>query len=132
MILLKNLCFLTLTSLTCCRTSPRMALSMNLAGQYASVDNKFERSSVLRLNNDSTFIYYCMLGGCRDEINGKWFTKNKSIYLRADTSKNTIYYRVPDLYSISWTITKKGVKPSETINVGCIKEHGLHLKVNSH
>ena len=127
---LKYLNVLTFLIVTSCNTSSQISTSKNLAGQYTSVDNGFEKASVLTLNSDSTFTYYYMLGGCEDKIKGKRTNKYRSIILQTDFNKDSILYHVPDLNNISWKITQKGLKPSDTIDNGCFKEFALHKKVD--
>ena len=117
---------LTLIILTSCKTL--QTASSNLAGQYISKDTKFEKTSILILTNDSTFVYSYMLGGCQDKINGNWTIVNNSIVLQTKTNSDTVLFHTPDLNKISWTTTKNGIKPNEIIDNGCFKESSLHVK----
>jgi hypothetical protein len=125
---LKYLSLVAFLFLISCNTSSQVSTSKGFVGQYISVDSKFEKSSILTLNSDSTFSYSYMLGGCQDRIKGMWTVKNKSIILQTDNSNDSKSYHVPDLNSIKWTITSKGLKPSNTIDNGCFKESALHKK----
>jgi hypothetical protein len=100
----------------------------NIVGHYISTDSKFEKTSALTLINDSTFIYFYMLGGCQDKIKGKWTVKNGYIILHTTIDRDTVLYHIPDLDSTIWTITKKGIKPDKIIDNGCFKVSAVHLK----
>lgn len=102
----------------------------DLNGIYHSVNNKFERASVLILKSDSTFIYKYAVGGCQAEITGRWNQKEKMIEMTNDPeffNSDSIIY--PDMSRENWMIKKKGLKPTGPIDSGCLVEAGLHKKV---
>ncbi len=100
-----------------------------LIGVYESMDNKFERYSILILEKDKVFIYKYGGGGCQGEIKGKWTIANKKVKLTNDQEflyHETIVY--PDMSLTSWTVKKIGIKPDKLVDSGCLKENQLHIK----
>jgi hypothetical protein len=100
-----------------------------LIGVYESMDNKFERYSILTLNKDKVFIYKYKVGGCQGEVKGKWTIENKKVRLTNDQeflNHETIVY--PDMSLTTWTVKKIGVKPDNLVDSGCVKENQLHIK----
>jgi hypothetical protein len=114
--------------LVSCKSTLQTKSMSDISGEYISDDSKFEKTSILTLTNDSTFIYFYMLGGCRDKINGKWSINNGSIILQTSADQDTTFHHVPNLNKISWTITKAGIKPDDVIDNGCFKENSVHIK----
>ncbi|MFT3701534.1 MAG: hypothetical protein QM802_04155 [Agriterribacter sp.] len=100
----------------------------DVTGVYLSVNNKFEKASALTLNNDSTFLYEYALGGCQDEVKGKWALKSNQIYLTLNINRDSVVYHIPDLNNVSWTIVPSGIRPNTIIDNGCFKEKALHKK----
>ena len=107
----------------------------DLIGKYYSINNKFERWSIIELKNDGKFIYKYGLSGCQSEINGTYLITKNKIKFKNDTefinqsiktdSLTPIY---PDMSLTEWIIFKDYIKPIEEINTGCIKEKGKHRK----
>jgi len=100
----------------------------DITGHYISIASKFEKSSELTLLQDSTFIYFYMIGGCQGSEKGKWITKGNKIILHTDITPGTVQYHIPNLNDIVWIIKKKGIRPVSAIDNGCFKEKGLHVK----
>jgi len=81
------------------------------------------------LSKDYHFIYKSGLGGCQVEVKGTWTIKDEKIwftndkkFLGNDTS------RYPDLSLTTWTIKRRGIRPDELVDSGCVKEDGLFKK----
>jgi hypothetical protein len=100
-----------------------------LLGTYESIDNGFERYSIVALNQDNRFIYRSGLGGCQVEVTGTWTIENKKLKFTNDKEflvNNTIRY--PNLGLTTWTIKKLGIKPDKIVDSGCVKDDKLHLR----
>ncbi len=104
-------------------------VNQTLFGVYYSTDNRFERYSTMILSKDYHFIYKSGLGGCQVEVIGTWTIKDEKIWFTNDKKflgNDTIRY--PDLSLTTWTIKRRGIRPDELVDSGCVKEHGLFKK----
>ncbi|NHN25427.1 hypothetical protein FIA58_007040 [Flavobacterium jejuense] len=111
-----------------------------IEGIYYSVDNKFEKFSIMKLFDNGTFQYSYGLSGCQGKLTGKYFIDNKRITFKNDEIFTEVYLEkqtdslakitpfYPDLSIVDWKIYKNAIKPISKINTGCIVEKGKHLK----
>ncbi|WP_336129349.1 hypothetical protein [Mesoflavibacter sp. CH_XMU1422-2] len=119
-----------------------------LVGTYYSVDNEFERWSIIELQADGTFKYKYGLSACQAEITGTYSVANKKIRFKNDREYTKKYLQserdsiiksdstfigigipvYPDLSLTEWKIKKSGIKPMSEIDCGCIIENGKHKK----
>lgn len=121
--------------------------NQKIEGTYYSVDNEFEKWSIMQLFANGTFKYKYGLSGCQGEITGKYFIFNKKItfkndeifteaYIKKqtdslkkiDSMSTEIYPFYPDLNLVDWKIYKNAIKPISKIDTGCIIEKGKHIK----
>jgi len=122
--------------------------SIELIGSYYSVNNKFERWSIIRLLEKQNFEYEYGVGGCQGKVTGKWtvernflklvndpkFNLNKklendTILLIDDSIKFSLPKPIyPNLGLTRWKIGNDWIKPVKSINTGCFKEKGKHKK----
>ena len=128
-------------------TSFNYQKSEKIEGVYYSVDNQFEKWSIMELSDDGTFKYKYGLGGCQSEVTGKYFINNKSIRFKNDEIFTETYLEKqtdslkeidstlagitpfsPDLSLVDWEIYKNAIKPVSKIDTGCIVEKGKHIK----
>jgi hypothetical protein len=119
--------------------------TIELPGTYSSVNNKFERWSIMKLNNDGTFSYNYGVGGCQATVTGTYKVDNTKIEFKNDSeflSKSdeeqfiidslmiaipTYYY--PNLGLSHWRIGKDFIKPLSSIDTGCLEESGKHKRI---
>lgn len=100
-----------------------------IIGAYYSTANKFERYSILILENDNKFIYKYGVGGCQAEVKGNWRTEGKKLRLTNDDEfLNNDIIKYPDMSLTTWSIKRTGVKPDKIIDSGCVKDNKLHVK----
>jgi len=120
--------------------------SENLAGTYYSVNNKFEKWSILLLYDNYRFEYQYALGGCQAIVTGKWTIENKLLRLASDNEfdpNDTIGEKViindtvtlsfnktsyPNFSNFGWRISNNWLKPLGNIDNGCFIENGKHKK----
>jgi len=106
-----------------------------LIGNYYSVNNKFERLSVMQLNENGKFIYSYSLSGCQAKITGTYIVSNDRIkfsndkeFLDVANSSGFGKPIYPNLSLIEWKIKGNYIKPNGKINCGCFIENGNHIK----
>ena len=117
----------------------------NLIGIYYSVDNEFEKWSIMELRENGIFKYKCGLSACQSEVTGTYSIENNRIRFKNDrefTKEYLEYERdsldsifpgigvpiIPDLSLTEWKIKKNSIKPISEIDCGCIIEKGKHKK----
>ena len=119
-----------------------------LNGIYYSVDNKFEKWSIIELQENGIFKYKYGLSACQAEITGTYSVENKKIKFKNDKEFRKKYLEAerdsliktdstfigvgipiyPDLSLTEWKIKKNSIKPISEIDCGCIIEKGKHKK----
>jgi len=119
-----------------------------LNGIYYSVDNKFEKWSIMELKENGVFKYKYGLSACQAEITGTYSVENNKIKFKNDQKFTKKYLEVerdsliktdstfigigiqiyPDLSLTEWKINKNSIKPISEIDCGCIVEKGKHKK----
>ncbi|TPV31169.1 hypothetical protein FJ651_15395 [Paucihalobacter ruber] len=116
-----------------------------LSGIYYSVDNKFEKWSIMELRENGTFKYKYGLSACQGDVTGTYTVNSNRIQFKNDKeftkeylekerdSLNSIFPGIgipviPDLSLTEWKIKKNSIKPISEIDCGCIIEKGKHKK----
>jgi len=119
-----------------------------LNGIYYSVDNKFEKWSIMELKENGVFKYKYGLSACQAEITGTYSVENNKIKFKNDQEFTKKYLEAerdsliktdstfigigipiyPDLSLTEWKIKKSSIKPISEIDCGCIVEKGKHKK----
>jgi len=116
-----------------------------LIGTYYSVDNKFERQSIMELRGNGTFKYKYRLSACQGDITGTYTVVKNRIRFKNDREFTKEYLEkerdsldsifpgieipiIPDLSLTEWKIKKNSIKPISEIDCGCIIEKGKHKK----
>lgn len=119
-----------------------------LNGTYYSVDNEFEKWSIMELQENGVFKYKYGLSACQAEITGTYSVENRKIrfendreftkkyleserdsLIKSDSTFNGIGIPIyPDLSLTEWKIKKNSIKPISEIDCGCIIEKGKHRK----
>lgn len=117
--------------MTGCITSRKKIDRAELVGVYVSKKNKFEKWSILGLNENHIFNYKYGLGGCQDKIEGIWDYHYKTVILSLHPKYDTVFYHVPNLDQSEWKITNRGLWPTKKIDNGCFIEEGKHLKISN-
>jgi len=120
--------------------------SENLVGTYYSVNNKFEKCSILLLFDNNRYEYQYVLGGCQANVTGEWKIENKLLRLVSDNEfdpndttgekvmiNDTVtltFYKTsyPNFSNFGWKIGKNWLKPLGNIDTGCFIENGKHKK----
>ena len=119
-----------------------------LSGLYYSVDNEFERWSIMELSENGTFKYKCGLSACQSEVTGTYSVEKNQIRFKNDKEFTKEYLEkerdsldsifpgigipiIPDLSLTEWKIKKNAIKPISEIDCGCITEKGKHKKVKT-
>jgi hypothetical protein len=120
----------------------------SLIGTYYSINNDFERWSIMDLTSDGKFIYSYGIGGCQAQVTGVYkirnnklifkndpeFTKqhldsiNQEIVIDDSTTINLPQPIYPDLSLVEWNVKKRYIKPTKPVDSGCIVESGKHKK----
>jgi hypothetical protein len=119
-----------------------------LNGTYYSVDNEFEKWSIMELQENGVFKYKYGLSACHAEITGTYSVDNRKIRFENDREFTKKYLEserdsliksdstfigigipiYPDLSLTEWKIKKNSIKPISEIDCGCIIEKGKHRK----
>jgi hypothetical protein len=119
-----------------------------LNGTYYSVDNEFEKWSIMELQQNGVFKYKYGLSACQAEITGTYSVINRIIRFKNDREFTEKYLEserdsliksdstfigigipiYPDLSLTEWKIKKNSIKPISEIDCGCIIEKGKHRK----
>ncbi|WP_130285984.1 hypothetical protein [Aquimarina brevivitae] len=119
-----------------------------MQGTYYSVENGFERWSIMELSENGIFIYKYGLSACQAEITGTYSIENNRIRFKNDKEFTKEYLEsereslvkldstfagieipiYPDLSLTEWKIKKNSIKPISEIDSGCITEKGKHIK----
>ena len=117
----------------------------DLFGIYYSIDNEFEKWSIMELRENGIFKYKYGLSACQSEVTGTYSVENNRIRFKNDReftkeyleherdSLNSIFPGIgipiiPDLSLTEWKIKKNSIKPISEIDCGCIIEKGKHKK----
>lgn len=120
----------------------------SIIGTYYSVNNEFERWSIMKLSSDGKFIYSYGVGGCQANVTGVYkirnnklifkndpeFTKqhldsiNQEIVINDSTTINLPQPVYPDLSLVEWDVKKRYIKPTKPLDCGCLIESGKHKK----
>jgi len=120
----------------------------DISGTYHSVNNRFEKWSIMELNKNGSFKYNYGLGGCQGIITGTYRINNWLIYFVNDKEFTKEYLKavndsiskidstfvnigtpiMPDLSLTEWKIKNNAIKPISEIDCGCIIEKGKHIK----
>ena len=114
-------------------------------GNYNSVDNKFEKWSILLLQKENRFVYKYGQGGCQGEVTGSWIKKgnyllleNGSEYINNENNKtdllqvnDTLAMEIPLPFypnpgKVKWKIKGNSLKTEDEIDTGCFYEKGIH------
>ncbi|MEP1033619.1 hypothetical protein [Ekhidna sp.] len=113
-----------------------------VAGTFSSVNNKFERWSVMTLDQNGTFIYSYGVGGCQAKVTGTFSVDNSMLKFvndsefaskvnTEDMTTDSLTYNIgtplyPDLSLVDWKIGKNFIKPLNSVDSGCLVESGKH------
>ena len=117
----------------------------DLIGVYYSVDNEFERWSIMELRENGIFKYKYGLSACQSEVTGTYSVEKNRIRFKNDREFTKEYLEqerdsldsifpgigipiIPDLSLTEWKIKKNAIKPISEIDCGCITEKGKHKK----
>jgi hypothetical protein len=116
-----------------------------LIGKYYSVNNKFEKQSIMELCENGIFKYKYSLSACQGQVTGKYTVVKNRIQFKNDKeftkeflekerdSLNSIFPGIeipiiPDLSLTEWKIKNNSIKPITKINCGCFIEKGEHKR----
>lgn len=128
--------------------SVKVSDEKTLAGKYYSVNNSFERFSIMELVANGKFVYSYALGGCQGIVEGTYIVKDGKIKFKNDYKYTQLYQQrekdsliahdplalniglsfIPDMSLVEWKIKSNYIKPFFKIDCGCILERGKHIK----